>query len=194
MSIAETEAPPARMTAEEMLILPENGMDRELIRGELRETPVTRRNQDHGSITSEITYLLEKWCKPRPKPRGRVVSGEAGFRLRSNPDSFVGIDVAYVSPAVVAESSRDFPYFEGPPVLAVEILSPSDSHRAITEKIKLYQECEVPIIWIVNPDVFTVTVYRRGALPALFNMNDELSCEPEMPGFRLPVAQIFDFE
>ena len=194
MSIAETEAPPARMTTEEMLALPENGTDRELIRGELRETPVTKRNFDHSSIMSEIAYLLNVWCKPRPKPRGRVVSGEAGIRLRHDPDTSVGVDVAYVSPEGVAGIPEGFPFADGPPVLVVEILSPSDTNRAISEKIKLYQECEVPIIWIVNPDVLTVTVYRRNALPALYNMNDELSCEPEMPGFHLPVARIFDFE
>ena len=194
MSIAETQAPPTRMTTEEMLALPENGMDRELIRGELRETPVTKRNFDHSSVLSEIAFLLKAWCKPLPKPRGRVVSGEAGIRLRHDPDTSVGVDVAYVSPEGVAGIPKGFPFGDGPPVLVVEILSPSDTNRAISEKIKLYQECDVPIIWIVNPDVLTVTVYRRNALPALYNMNDVLSCEPEMPGFRLPVAEIFDFE
>ena len=75
----------------------------------------------------------------------------------------------------------------------MEILSPTDTHQDVMEKIKLYQECGVPIVWIVNPDVKTVTVYQLAGLPKLFNIQDEHSCDPEMPGFMLPVANIFDY-
>ncbi len=36
------------MTTEELLALPEDGLDRELIRGQLREKPMTRRNRWHS--------------------------------------------------------------------------------------------------------------------------------------------------
>src|SRR5689334_17467074 len=94
MSVA---TPPSLMTTEEMLALPENGMDRELINGELREYPMTKRNQWHSSTEANIAYYLKGWRDQNPDRGGRVVSGEAGFRLRRNPDTTVGIDVAYVS-------------------------------------------------------------------------------------------------
>ena len=65
-----------------------------------------------------------------------MVSGEAGFVLRQNPPSGVGIDIAYVS-AEVAARQPDAAYFDGPPVLAVEILSPSDTQESIDEKVTL---------------------------------------------------------
>lgn len=191
MSLVESSV---QVTTEEMLALPENGMDWELIRGEVREQPVILRQAEQATIMAILAHALGKWQVKRQKPRVRVVSGEAGFRLRRDPDTTVGIDVSYVSPEVAATLLSGFPYFDGPPVLAVEILSPSDTHQGVTEKIKVYQKCDVPIIWIVNPDDRTVIVYRRGSLPRLFNLQDELSCEPEMPGFRLPVADIFDYE
>ena len=58
--------------------------------------------------------------------------------------------MAYVS-AEVAAREPDAAYFEGPPVLAVEILSPSDTQEDIDEKVELYLETGVAIVWVVNP-------------------------------------------
>ena len=99
------------MTMEEMLALPEDGVDRELIRGELRERPLTRRNRRHSSVENRVGQILANWLDSQPEPRGRIVSEEAGFRLARNPDVAVGIDVAYVS-ADVADVNPDGVFFE----------------------------------------------------------------------------------
>src|SRR5690242_760867 len=117
--------PPRMWTTEEMLALPDDGMDRELIRGQLRERPMTMRNRRHSRIEARVSHDLVRWLDTQPEPRGEVVAGEAGFRLRRDPDSSVGIDVAYVSAEVAAATPERSAFFEGPPVLAVEILSPS---------------------------------------------------------------------
>ncbi len=178
------------MTTEELLALPEDGVDRELIRGQLREKPMTRRNRWHSRIEARIAQYLQNWLDTQPEPRGLIVSGEAGFRLRRDPDSTVGIDVAYVS-AEVAAFNADAVYFDGPPVLAVEILSPSDKQEEIDEKVELYLETGVAVIWIVNPRLKTISVYRPGADPEMFNVDHELTAEPHLPGFRVKVARIF---
>ena len=182
--------PPRLMTLEEVFALPDDGMDRDLIRGELRETPVTRRNRRHGRVEIRIGRFLDDWLDAQPEPRGEVVGGEAGFRLRRDPDTGVGIDVAYVSAEVAARSPKA-PFFDGPPVLAVEILSPSDQQGDVDDKIELYLESGVAIVWVVNPRFRTVVAYRPGAEPELFNVRHELSAEPALPGFRVPVAQLF---
>ena len=38
------------------------------------------------------------------EPRGEVLSGEAAFRLRRDPDSTFGIDLAYISAEMAAGS------------------------------------------------------------------------------------------
>ncbi len=50
------DAPPSLMTAEEMLALPEDDIGRELINGELREEPMTRRNQWHSGTEANIAH------------------------------------------------------------------------------------------------------------------------------------------
>ncbi|MFO0953915.1 MAG: Uma2 family endonuclease [Isosphaeraceae bacterium] len=178
------------VTTEELLALPEDGVDRELIRGSLRERPMTRRNRWHSRVETVIARLLDVWLDEQPEPRGEVVSGEAGFQLSRDPDTAVGIDVAYV-PAEIVSKSVDRTYFEGPPRLAVEILSPSDTQEQIDEKVELYLEIGVAVVWVVNPRLRTVTVYRADTPPAVFTGGQELMAEPHLPGFRTTVARIF---
>jgi Uma2 family endonuclease len=103
----------------------------------------------------------------------------------------VGIDVAYVSHEIVANTPETSPFFEGPPILAVEILSPSDAQEDIDEKVDLYLATGVKIIWVVNPRFRTINVYRPDAEPELFNELQEITAEPHLPGFRVAVAEIF---
>ncbi|CAN5909078.1 Uma2 family endonuclease [soil metagenome] len=191
--MSTTTAPPERkpMTAEELMALPDDGVRREIHRGELRETPMTRRNRKHSGVEANITKLLGNWLDQRPEPRGRIHSGEAGFRLRNDPETFVGIDVAYASAELVAATGGKQSFYDGPPALAVEILSPSDTHEEVIEKIALYLEVG-SVVWEVDPDIRRVTVHRPGHPPEMFNDTQELPGEPYLPGFRVPVARIFE--
>ncbi|MFO0952484.1 MAG: Uma2 family endonuclease [Isosphaeraceae bacterium] len=189
MSIAV--APPARgLTAEDLLRLPDDGVERELIRGELREWGMTRRNPSHSESEASVTAELKSWRDRQPTPRGKVVAGEASFRLSREPETFVGIDVAYVSPEMAAEHPRSRAYFDGPPVLAVEILSPSDRHELVVEKVRVYLEVGT-VVWLVDPDFRTVTVHRPGEPPVGLNDRQELDADPYLPGFRASVARFF---
>ena len=191
MSLAESPATSRSLTTEDLLNLPDDGVERDLIRGELREWPMTRRNPMHSESESLVTYQLCRWLDAQPLPRGKVVGGEAGFRLRRDPETFVGIDVAYVSPEMAAIHDRKRKYFDGPPVLAVEILSPSDEHERIVEKVELYLEVGT-VVWVVDPDFRTVAVHRPGEAPEMFNDRQELDGEPYLPGFRVRVARLFE--
>lgn len=181
------------MTAEEFFNLPDDdGVDRMLIRGRLWEKPMTKRNRWHSSCEASLAFLLKSWLKSQPKPRGRVYSGEAGFVLRGEPGSAVGIDVAYASHEVVARSAEHTRMVDGPPVLAVEILSPSDKQDEITEKIREYLEVGVALVWIVEPTFETVTVYCPNARPRLFAGDEVLVGDPHLPGLKFTVAEIFE--
>jgi Uma2 family endonuclease len=190
MSLAAPTNPARTLTAEEIIALPEDGTLRELIRGELRERPMTLRNRTHSAIEARIARILGNWLDQRPLPRGEVLSGEAGFRLKRDPETFVGIDVALVSAELVAAADPKSAFYDGAPVLAVEILSPSDSQGEVAEKVGLYLEVG-SVVWVVDPDFRRVSVHRAGRLTETFNETHELSGEPELPGFRVRVAELF---
>src|SRR5437879_2054602 len=140
--------------------MPENGVDRELIRGELREKPMTRRNPLHSEVNITVGYWLKGWVRQQAKPRGRVLGGEAGFRIRRNPDTTVGIDVAYISPEVAQSQPDDARVIDALPVLAVEILSPSDKQEEILDKVADYLAAGVEAVWVLEPVFRTAAVYR----------------------------------
>lgn len=182
---------PQLMTTEELEAIPDDGRERWLIDGELREGGMTRRNRGHSRIESKISFLLLEWSKSQRPPRGEVLSGEAGIRLARNPDTTVGVDVAYISAKVVEASKDDEGLVNGAPVLAVEILSPSDKHEEISEKIDTYLRHDTKLVWIVDPAFQTVTVYRHDARPQMFNADQHIDAEPHLPGFKVAVSEIF---
>ena len=180
-----------QMTEAEFLALPDDGVRRWLVKGEVREYGMTVRNRQHSQITARISQLLGNWIDGRPTPRGEIADGEAGFRLPGNPPEIVGIDVAYVDADLVARGSTDTTLFDGVPILAVEVLSPSDTQEYIRDRVAVLLNAGVKVVWIVNPDDETVRVRRkRGAAKTLDN-DEELTTEPELPGFRVQVALLF---
>jgi len=181
----------APVTTEQLLALPRDGVERWLIRGQLREKPMTVRNRWHSLILVNIGYWLKAWLREQPPPRGQVLGGEAGCRLRRSPDSTVGIDLVYVSAEIAAQESDETTLIDGAPILAVEILSPSDKQEEIDEKVDTYLEAGVRVVWVVDPHDRTVLIYRPQAEPELFNVRQELSGDPELPGFRVAVSEIF---
>jgi Uma2 family endonuclease len=191
MSLVAPAAEAKEMSVEEFLALPDDGISRELIRGRLRERGMTIRNRFHSDVQTNIDYQLESWLRTQPKPRGKIVSGEAGFRLRGTKDSVVGIDVAYASAELVAASRADDRIFNGPPVLAVEILSPSDTQEEIVEMVQLDLEAGV-IVWVVELEFRLVRIHRPGQVPVVLNDTQEVVGDPELPGLRIPVAAFFE--
>jgi Uma2 family endonuclease len=186
MSLA---VPPKAMTAEQIIALPDDGVHREIIRGQLRERPTGPHTRAHSETQSNIVFLLISW-RVRNGASGLVHSGGAGFRLRRSPETFVGIDVAYASPELIASTNPNCPFYEGPPVLAVEILSPSDRHEDVVEKVGLYLEVGT-VVWVVDPDFRTVTVHQPGLEIVAYHTGQGLSGDPYLPGFRVRVAQLF---
>ncbi len=152
---------------------------------------MTVRNRTHSRLMARLVYVLEKWLESQPEPRGEMLCGEAGCRLRRNPDTTVGIDVVYIAANLAQQESDETTLIDGVPVLAVEILSPSDVFEEIGEKIDDYLAAGVALVWIVNAHDQTVTIYRPGTEPELVNVRQELSGEPHLPGFRVAAAEIF---
>ncbi len=152
---------------------------------------MTVRNRWHSRIMVRVSHLLELWLERQPEPRGSVLCGEAGVRLRRDPDTTFGIDVVYIAADLAAREAAETTLIDGVPILAVEILSPSDTQEQIDEKVDDYLSAGVALVWVIDPHDRTVLIYRPGVEPELVNVRQELSGEPQLPGFRVPVAQLF---
>ena len=184
---------PQIMTTEQMLALPEDGMDRELISGRLREKPMTRRNRRHSRTESKVVKAIEIWLDTRPAPRGEVLCGEAGFPPQTQPRTRQSaLMLAYISAELALATPETASLVEGPPILAVEILSPSDTHEDISDKVADYLATGVvPGVRVIDPAFRTVTVYQPRQEPVLFNAGQSLDGGAHLPGFRAAVADLF---
>jgi Uma2 family endonuclease len=190
-------APDRLMTSEEFVELPDiEGVTRKLINGkliEIFEDPMTKRNPDHSTVLINVGTILKIWVRKQPAPRGRVVGGEAYCRLHRKPDINVGVDVAYLSPKLAASTPRRRKFVDGPPTLAVEVLSPYDKREDVAEAVRLYLDNGVRSVWIVDPFDCTVKVYRKNREPEAFNVKQVIRDDPALPGLRASVAEIFEY-
>src|SRR6266516_3136363 len=92
----------------------------DLVRGVLvvHEPPGFR----HGEITVRLTIALGTYVDTRHL--GRVVAGDAGFKLQSDPDTVRGADIAFVSwERMLQNSPLGFPPLG--PDLVVEVYHPA---------------------------------------------------------------------
>lgn len=161
------------------------------VRTELIDGEVVRMSPpgfDHGAICAAIGHELHRFAKSHNS--GTVVS-EAGFVLRRDPDMVRGPDVAFVCAERVKKQGRTRKFWQGPPDLAVEVLSPDDRVSEILRKVGDYLEAGTRLVWVVDPDAQSVTVYRSLQSIRIFRADEELSGEDVLPGFRLKVSEIF---
>ena len=183
------------ISLEEFLALPDDGVYREVRRGKLREyrgEASAPHDKWHSKTEARIAWLLRRWLDQQPLKTGEVYSGNVGSVLRSYPLTAVGIDVAYFDYDVASDDFRGTSFIDGPPILAVEILSPSDTVEDITEKVEDDLAAGVALVWIVSPKFRTVEVHRPDADPQLFNVQQTLTADPALPGFSTPVRAIFE--
>jgi Uma2 family endonuclease len=167
-----------RMTAEEFyewVRRPENA-DRcfELLRGQVIEVP--RPSNPHGRVCINVGLQLEEYAKRRGNEYLR--SNDAGVILQRNPDTVRRPDVALYEDAPDSSNSQTG-YGEIPPRLAVEVLSPSDNAGRVLSKITDYLTHGVRLVWLVDPEDRSVTVYRPDKSPY------ELEGDAELTGYCL---------
>jgi Uma2 family endonuclease len=166
---------------------PEN-MDRlfELRRGEVVEMP--RPKKPHGVVSGNIARIVGNYAFA--VGRGYVLSNDTGVVLEETPGTVVGPDVAYCVDANAYDDVEP-KWAETPPVLAVEVLSPNDRTSEVNEKIADYLRAGVKVVWLADPELKKVSVYRPPLLLTVYKCGDELSGGEEMPGFSCKVADFF---
>lgn len=81
--------------------------------------------------------------------------------------------------------------------LAVEVRSENDYGDAaeadMAAKRADYFAAGTSVVWDVDPRTETVTVYRSTAPeePTIYHRDDTAEAEPALPGWRMPVDEIF---
>jgi Uma2 family endonuclease len=173
----------------DFVIQPENA-DRffELIEGEIVE--LTPSSAVPTIIGIELARCISTHVRDN-KIKGYVAGADSGFRL--SPNIVLSPDVAYIS----KERQVTLPdhYFTAAPDLVVEVVSPTDRLKSVQRKALRYVKYGVRLVWVVYPEDKTVEVYRPSKTGAatidVIDIDGVLDGEDVLPGFKLPVRDIF---
>ena len=179
---------PKLLTADDLLRLHSQGIRGELVRGVFYETMPSGR--EHGTIAAKLSFLLGSSVWPRKL--GELTTSDSGVWLERNPDTVREPDIAYFSAAKSQPGVRVTGYSEDLPDLVVEIVSPNDTQREVSEKASMWLGFGVRLVWVVQPDTRAVDVYVEGDDKTTIADSDFLDGGDVLPGFRCLVRDIFD--
>jgi Uma2 family endonuclease len=177
-----------KATIEDLYRVPEGGKA-EIVDGELVLMPPTGDAPSYASL--EIAANLREYG--RRTKMGRAVADNAGFRVNLPNRGSFSPDAAFYTGV-----PSGMKFFEGAPAFAVEIRSEGDygpkAERAMAEKRKDYFAAGTLVVWdvdLLGGDV--VKVYRASdpERPTVYRRGDIAEAEPALPGWRMPVDNLF---
>lgn len=178
---------PKVWTDEAFLALPDDGNRYELVNGEL----INMGNSGalHGYICSTLMILLGGYV--RLKNLGVMFDSSTAFKMRNGNKR--APDVAFFAKErLQGVTTLPSGFLDDAPDLAIEVLSPNNTVEEINDKIAEYFENAARLVWVINPYQHYVLVYRSAQEPdRLLKSTDALDGEDVIPGFTLPVAELF---
>jgi Uma2 family endonuclease len=181
------------ITADELLVMPPYDEDGnqcrfELIRGELKVMPLAK--PLHGAICSRLHIKIGSFVEEHDL--GECFGAETGFHVERDPDSVPGPDVAFVSHERLAAAENFEKYFTFAPDLAVEVLSPGNTAREISEKVAMYFAAGSRAVWVFHPKKRTAAAYTSPSEVRVFSEHEKFDGGEVLPGFTLDLAKLFD--
>jgi Uma2 family endonuclease len=175
-----------RPTVDDVLRLGARGERFELIDGELVRMSPT--GPEHGDVEAFAGTMLNNYVLPRRL--GKVLVGEVLFRLDPASRQARAPDIAFVRRERWLAQTSLRGAFDGAPDLAIEIVSPSDSAKAVQRKVEDWLTYGTLAVLLMFPGEERVVRWtKEGALS--LRGEDELSLDPELPGFRCQVRELF---
>lgn len=176
-----------QVTAEELERFRDDDYRYELVQGRVtRMSPV---GFQHGKVVMRVGFLLSRHLENR---RVGVALTEVGFTLARNPDTVRAPDIAFVrQDRIPSSDTRGF--LNGPPDLAIEVLSPDDRLSEVNEKVDEYLTRGVGLVVVVDPEEKTVTTFRPGTPSVILRADDDtLDLNDVIRGFRCSLREVFE--
>ena len=178
-----------KLSYEDYLLFPEDGLRHEILDGEHYVTSAPSRW--HQAASANLTYFFVGFL--RRHPLGKVFS--APFEVVLSEHDIVQPDLLFISNErldILTEKN-----VQGTPDLMIEILSGNSRRRDETLKRDRYEWAGVLEYWLVDPRRQTVRIYRRsgagfGAALDFSAAAGDVLTTPLLPGLEVPVGEIFD--
>jgi Uma2 family endonuclease len=178
-------APPALMTADELLHVRIPDKRVELVRGVLvvREPAGIR----HGRVAMALARRLANHAEDRAL--GIVYAAETGFTLTHHPDTVRAPDIAFVERERLPNPEPQG-FADLAPDLVVEVLSPDDRPGEVLAKVADWLSAGTRLVWVLDPTRRVARVYRHDGTEQILIADQSLEGEDVVPGFSCQLDEI----
>ena len=178
------------LTADQLLRLPDDGFHRyELVRGRL--TVSTPGGMTSGIATGHIGAGLGRYAEAHRA--GEVGMGDVGVWLFRDPDTVRSLSICYVRRERIPLDMDEDHFWPVAPDIGVVTLSFVQGVKDVQEKLADFLAAGTPLLCVVDPDERAVTVFRPDRQPVRIDTGGVLDGEDVLPGFRLPLREVFDW-
>ncbi|WP_103348801.1 Uma2 family endonuclease [Amycolatopsis sp. CA-128772] len=137
------------LTVQDLERMPDDGRRCELIDGVLIVSPAP--GGRHQKIAYRLHGVLEAACRPDFEVVGAPFAVHSGDKVELQPDVLVGLDEDF--------TDKDLP---APPVLAVEVLSPSTAIHDLNTKKAVHERLGTGSYWVIDEEP-ALTVFELDA-------------------------------
>ena len=173
----------ARLTLDEFMHLPETKPASEYMCGRVVQKPMPE--WSHGTIQiylgAVLLHFLTRTGLGRVLTEFRCIFGPPGGARAFVPDLVF----------IARDRLPTGRYLYAAPDLAVEVLSPDQPQAQFAAKLDFYRRHGVRLVWVIDPIRSTIAVLAADADALLFTTDDTLDGGDLLPGFSVPVADIF---
>ncbi len=176
------------LTAEEFFELPDPPDRRvELVRGLIREKPLLV--VIAGLVKANVLTSLSEFLKLHEL--GLVLPG-LGCVLGRDPDTVRVVETCFLARDCMPEGEPSEWFWEGPPTLDVEIVSPDDLANDFYERVQDYLAAGTQQVWVLWPRNRSMTVYDAVSGVRELGPDSTLDGGSLLPGFSVRVGELFE--
>lgn len=174
-------------TVEDLERMEPNANRYELRRGVLHRMAAA--GGTHGEVAHRFSVRLGVHVDERGL--GLLYSSDTGFVVGRGPDTVLMPDVSFVRADRVPAEEDSEGIVRAAPNLVMEVVSPSDRATEVADKVALYRGGGVRLVLVAEPRRRVVRTHRPGVAPVEHGEGDILDLDDVVPGFRMPVADVF---
>ena len=99
-----------------------------------------------------------------PAPSSEPLKNEPKLIIAKSPTTLLVPDLVYIKVEHLPGGVAPIGYLEFPPDAALEVLSPSQRFVELVEKVALYLQFGVPLVWAANPADKTIAAFYEAYL------------------------------
>ena len=178
-----------QVTSEDLWEMPEvPGKRLELVDGKVSEVPGG--GELHIAIVAMLFKLLDRFIEQHDlgidRPDGLTCV------IRRDPDQVRIPDVSFVAWEHIPAEGIPEGFWDGPPTLAVEVISPNDRADDIYDRVQDYLEAGSRQVWVLWPRRQSISVYSSGADTRQRSPDDHITGGDVLSGLDARVGDLFD--